>query len=85
MNKIHAVQKITTRHYLLNRAIGTRSEEDESYQTSQTLQIYITFSIVLLSILEMLFYFAYNNLVSFVRIIIILNVNHFSSIHGSKL
>ena len=57
------VQNIESRHNLLRRTIGTRSEENESYQTAQTLQLSITICLVLFSLLEMIFYFAYNNMV----------------------
>ena len=58
------VQNIETRHNILIRSIGTRSEENYSYHTAQTLQQTITICLVIFSLLEMASYFVYNNMVS---------------------
>ena len=56
-------RKVSSRHNLLSRTIGTKSEEEESYQTVNTLKLAITLCLVFFSLLEMIFYFSYNNMV----------------------
>ena len=51
---------IISRHQFLMETIGTRPEEDNSYNSVITLIVTFTVSIVLCSLLEMVGYFLYN-------------------------
>jgi len=62
---LYSGKKISIRHNLLSRTIGTKSEEDQSYQTVHTLQLVVTLCLVFFSLLEMVFYLTYNNMFSF--------------------
>ena len=48
------------RHHFLLRTIGTRQEEDVSYNTIITLMVTFIVGVVLCSVLEMVIYFLYN-------------------------
>ena len=51
---------IIRRHHLLIRTIGTRQEEDHSYQRLLLLLSLFVVSVLVFSLLEMAFYFLYS-------------------------
>ena len=60
------VHKITERHELLARTIGTRAEEDLSYQTAQNLLLSILLAFFIGSIVEMALYLIFTYKVLFI-------------------
>ena len=59
-----SVQKISERQELLTRTIGARPEETESFNNSVTLFNWVIVIFLLFSLLELLFFLAYEYLVS---------------------
>ena len=55
---------VNERHKFLQRLIGTKPEEDISLDSVNTLSITITTLMVVVSSLEITFYFIYNNQVT---------------------
>ena len=61
-----AVHKINERHDLLARTIGTRAEEDLSYETAQILLLSILLSFFFGSIVEIALYLIFTYKVLFI-------------------
>ena len=56
--------KVRTRHFFLRMLIGTKPEEDESFDTINNLLIIITLTLIFSCLMETFFYFLYNHQVT---------------------
>ena len=52
---------ISNRHWFLKSLVGTKKEEEISYERIMTLVISVTTMIIVFSILEVAFFFIYNS------------------------
>ena len=52
---------ISSRHWFLKNLVGTKKEEEISYERIMTLAISVTTMIIVFSILEVAFFFIYNS------------------------
>ena len=57
------MSQINARHHFLARFIGTKNEEDISFNKANDVQMWVTVTTSLCCILEIGLYFAYNRLV----------------------
>ena len=62
------MSQINARHHFLARFIGTKNEEDISFNKANDVQMWVTVTTSLCCILEIGLYFAYNRLVKNVKI-----------------
>ena len=65
---IIAVSQINSRHIFLKSLIGTKEEEDYSYENANSLLWTTTCLFFLFSVLEVVFFYLYNNKVTFLKI-----------------
>ena len=57
------VSQINTRHTFLARFIGTKAEEDISFNKANEVNLWVTVTTCVCCILEMVLYLAYNRMV----------------------
>ena len=61
------MSQINARHHFLARFIGTKNEEDISFNKANEVQVWVTVTTCVCCILELGLYFAYNRLVKNVK------------------
>ena len=69
-----SVSQINARHHFLARFIGTKDEEDISFNKANEVNLWVTTTTCVCCILEIILYFAYNRLVNIGKI---LQLEHF--------
>ena len=65
------MSKVNSRQHFLSRFIGTKEKENLSYSRASEVNLWITLTTILCCVLEIILYFVYNRLVTYISISIL--------------